>query len=385
MCGAQDERGTVLRPRKPPNQASKCNCPEYSGNSRCKIHHYLIRVAKQVTAKQVTTGNPDGPAADQWTMGEWVPQNFPILVVDDDPVSRALVARYLSKAGFEVAAAANGKEALALFDQQFCPIVLTDWMMPEIDGPQLCRLLRGKKTDSYIYIILITARDSKTDIVSGLQSGADDYLTKPIHSAEMLARVNTGIRILNLEQSLKKANEEIRLLSITDSLTGCFNRAYLNERLPQELSRAKRYARPLSILIGDIDHFKLVNDTYGHQVGDRVLNSFSKIIFDQVRDKVDWVVRYGGEEFLVILPETDCAGARCVAERMRKAVEQHAFVGCDDQTLRITTSFGGACTCHAQSDPQHVTPDLMINQADEMLYLSKNQGRNRVNIIGIGS
>jgi two-component system, cell cycle response regulator len=318
-------------------------------------------------------------------MGEWMPQNFPILVVDDDPVSRALVARYLSKSGFEVVAAANGKEALALFDQQFCPIVLTDWMMPEIDGPQLCRLLREKKTDSYIYIILITARDSKTDIVSGLQSGADDYLTKPIHSAEMLARVNTGIRILNLEQSLKKANEEIRLLSITDPLTGCFNRAYLNERLPQELCRANRYARPLSILIADIDHFKLVNDTYGHQIGDRVLKRFSKIIFDQVRDKVDWVVRYGGEEFLVILPETDCAGAQSVAERMRRAVEEHAFAGCDGQTLRITTSFGGACTCHAQTDQQNVSPDLVINQADEMLYLSKNQGRNRVNIVGIGS
>jgi two-component system, cell cycle response regulator len=317
--------------------------------------------------------------------GEWMPQNFPILVVDDDPVSRALVARYLSKSGFEVVPAANGKEALALFDQQFCPIVLTDWMMPEIDGPQLCRLLRGKKTDRYIYIILITARDSKTDIVSGLQSGADDYLTKPIHSAEMLARVNTGIRVLNLEQSLKKANAEIRLLSITDPLTGCFNRTYLNERLPQEFSRAKRYSRPLSILIGDIDHFKLVNDTYGHQIGDCVLKCFSRLIFDQLRDKVDWVVRYGGEEFLVILPETDCAAAQSVAERLRKTVERHPFAGCADQPLRITTSFGGACTCHAQSDLRHFTPDLMINQADEMLYLSKNQGRNRVNFIDIDS
>ncbi|MBR9980111.1 MAG: response regulator, partial [Desulfatitalea sp.] len=210
-----------------------------------------------------------------------MPTNFPILVVDDDPVTRALVTRYLDKAGFDVCVAANGKEALEMLDHQFYPIVLTDWMMPEIDGPKLCQLIREKKTDGYVYILLITSRDSKTDIVSGLQAGADDYLTKPIHSAELIARINTGTRILRLEQSLKSANEEIRLLSITDPLTGCFNRTYLNERLPQEIERARRYKHPLSVVIADIDHFKQVNDCHGHQVGDTVLKKFAQDIRQQ--------------------------------------------------------------------------------------------------------
>jgi two-component system, cell cycle response regulator len=146
-----------------------------------------------------------------------------------------------------------------------------------------------EKDRGYVFIILITARDSKTDIVSGLQAGADDYLTKPIHPAELVARINTGIRILSLEQSLKKANEEIRLLSITDPLTGCFNRGHLNERLPQEVSRAQRYGRPLSIILADIDHFKQVNDRYGHQVGDEVLKFFAECLKSQIRKKIDWV------------------------------------------------------------------------------------------------
>ena len=147
-------------------------------------------------------------------------RNFPILLVDDDIVSRTVIEKHLCKAGFEVCGSANGRQALSLFKDRFFPIVITDWMMPEINGPQLCRMIREKRMESYVFIILITARDSKTDIVSGLQSGADDYLTKPIHPAELVARIKTGIRILKLEQSLRQANEEIRILSITDPLTG---------------------------------------------------------------------------------------------------------------------------------------------------------------------
>jgi two-component system, cell cycle response regulator len=305
-------------------------------------------------------------------------QNFPILVVDDDVVSRTVVEKYLRKAGMNVATAANGRQALALFDDLFFPIVVTDWMMPEIDGPHLCRLIREKKTEGYVFIILITARDSKTDIVSGLQAGADDYLTKPIHPAELVARINTGIRILSLEQSLKKANEEIRLLSITDPLTGCFNRGHLNERLPQEVSRAQRYGRPLSIILADIDHFKQVNDRYGHQVGDEVLKFFAECLKSQIRKKIDWVVRYGGEEFLIILPETGSPGSCSLAERLRQTVEMRAIeVG--GTTLKITASFGGACCSCSEGDPTF-SPDQLINQADEQLYRSKNEGRNRINI-----
>ncbi|MFZ1987259.1 MAG: diguanylate cyclase [Desulfatitalea sp.] len=307
-------------------------------------------------------------------------KSFPILVVDDDIVSRTIVQKYLHKAGFEVLCAGNGKEAMAIFHQRFCPIVLTDWMMPEITGPQLCRMLRETKTDGYVFIILITSRDSKTDIVSGLESGADDYLTKPIHHAELIARINTGVRILNLEQSLKSANEEIRLLSITDPLTGCFNRTYLGERFPQELSRSQRYGHSLTVILADIDHFKKVNDTYGHQAGDLVLKNFAKCIIGQVREKIDWVVRYGGEEFLIILPETGCAGAQTMAERVRMAISNLKIQHGDSQ-IHITASFGGACVIFKQRSGQEITMEQLINKADEQLYRSKREGRDRVNIL----
>jgi diguanylate cyclase (GGDEF)-like protein len=307
-------------------------------------------------------------------------KKFPILVVDDDVVSRTVVEKHLTKAGFSVATASNGKEALEQFDRLFFPIVLTDWMMPGIDGPHLCRLIREKKTDGYVFIILITARDSKTDIVSGLESGADDYLTKPIHPAELVARIKTGIRILKLEQSLKMANEEIRLLSITDPLTGCFNRGYLNERFPQELRRALRYSHPLSVVLTDIDFFKKVNDTYGHQAGDVVLKVFANCIDQQIRKKIDWVVRYGGEEFMIILPETSRSGAHSMAERLRQAVsEKKITIG--DATISITASFGGTCVTFGSKKYTNTTMDDLVYLADEKLYQSKESGRNCIHIV----
>lgn len=306
--------------------------------------------------------------------------DFPILVVDDDAVSRTIVEKHLQKAGFGVAIAANGSQALELFDYNFYPIVLTDWMMPEIDGPHLCRLIREKKTDGYVFIILITARDSKTDIVSGLESGADDYLTKPIHVAELVARINTGIRILKLEQSLKNANEEIRQLSISDPLTGCYNRSYLNECFPKELQSAKRYAHPLSVVLADIDHFKHVNDTYGHLTGDEVLKAFANRIIRQIRKKVDWVVRYGGEEFLIVLPETGCEGAHSMAERLRSAVASKR-IQINGAQINITASFGGASADFSLKSTQDVEMDKLICKADEQLYRSKGEGRNRVNLV----
>lgn len=306
----------------------------------------------------------------------------PILIVDDDIVSRTLMSKQLQKAGFTVNCAGNGREALSILDECSARIVLTDWMMPEIDGTQLCRLIREKETDHYVFIILITSRDSKNDIVSGLESGADDYLIKPLHPAELIARINTGLRILKLEQSLKSATEEIRVLSITDPLTACFNRTYLNERLPQEICRSARYHRSLSILIADIDHFKKVNDTFGHQAGDHVLKLFSQSIQNQLRKESDWIVRYGGEEFLIILPETNYHGAGIISERLRNMIEK-LEIEFDGKHIGITASFGGASVEFNNAIKSEFSMDQVIQLADAQLYASKQGGRNRTSLVTI--
>ena len=164
--------------------------------------------------------------------------NFPILIAEDDPVSRSLLEKILIKAGNKVVSVDNGQKALALLNEKFFPIILTDWMMPEMDGLELCRAIRKNTYPGYVFIVLLTAKDSKDDIIRGLGAGADDYLTKPFSHAELVARLNTGKRLLRLEKSLKDANEEIRILSITDPLTGSYNRGYLTKRLPQEIKRA---------------------------------------------------------------------------------------------------------------------------------------------------
>ena len=243
--------------------------------------------------------------------------NYPILVAEDNPVSQNLVERILMRAGHEVVSVENGREALELLNERFFPIVITDWMMPEMTGLELCRAIRRRDSPGYVFILIVTARDAKDDIVAGLEAGADDYLTKPIHGAELIARLKTCVRILELERSLNKANEEIKTLSITDPLTGCYNRGYLADRFPQELSRARAYKHSLSVVLCDLDHFKKVNDTYGHQAGDEVLKEVVLRIKASVRDNVDWVVRYGGEEFLIVLPETDSMGAYRTAERLK--------------------------------------------------------------------
>lgn len=302
--------------------------------------------------------------------------DFTILLAEDNPVSAKLIENILKKAGHEVTTATNGRQALGLFNEKFFPIILTDWMMPEMDGLDLCRSIRSSISEGYVYIILLTARDSKDDIVSGLKAGADDYLSKPVSRPELIARLNSGIRILELERSLKKANEEIRVLSITDSLTGCFNRGYMNEHLQKEILRSKRYRHPLSVVLCDIDHFKMVNDTYGHQIGDRVLIAFAQVIRETIREKIDWGVRYGGEEFLIVLPETEFNRGCITAERLRQAVSQMEIEE-QNRTIKITASFG-VTGFDADTDDQKVSPDAVINRADEQLYKAKREGRNRV-------
>ena len=301
--------------------------------------------------------------------------NFPILIAEDDPVSRKLLEKILIKAGNKVVSVENGQKALELFNDKFFPIVLTDWMMPEMDGLELCRAIRKNTYPGYIFIILLTAKDSKDDIIRGLRAGADDYLTKPFSHAELVARLNTGKRVLELERSLKDANEEIRILSITDPLTGTYNRGYMTERLPQEIKRARRYSRALSIILCDIDHFKKVNDTYGHLAGDRVLKDFARCIRHSIRQDVDWTARYGGEEFLIVLPETDVNGASVMAERLKSELSQRV-TETQGKQISITASFG--VTGFGPDTPDEmISPEAMISKADKYLYQAKREGRNR--------
>ena len=199
-----------------------------------------------------------------------------ILLVDDEPTQRLIMARLLKRAGYSVEVAGNGKEALGKIDAGDFQLMITDWEMPEMDGIALCRELRATPGKGYIYTILLTARDAIEHVVTGLQSGADDYLTKPVIEPELIARLSTGKRIVTLERSLRTANEENRRLSITDPLTGAYNRRYLTEQLPREIDRAARYGRQLATVMCDVDHFKRINDTQGHLVGDDVLKWFCR-------------------------------------------------------------------------------------------------------------
>ena len=295
--------------------------------------------------------------------------SFPLLVVEDDPVSRRILEKSLTKNGRKVVTAGNGREALDLLEKTFFPIVITDWMMPELDGLELCRRIREMEWPGYIFIILLTARGAVDDIITGLDAGADDYLTKPFNKAELKARLRAGTRILELY-------EEINTLSITDPLTQCYNRGYLMKYLTREIKRSIRYSNNLYIVMSDIDHFKNINDRYGHQAGDLVLQEYVSLIKNSFRNEVDWLARYGGEEFILVLPETGRDGAWQAAERIRSQVSE-MVIPVNEEKMQITASFG-ISGFESHSTVTNISADALIEEADKCLYRAKREGRNRV-------
>ena len=320
-------------------------------------------------------------STDPKTDMEELKETFPVLLAEDQKISRKLTEKILQKAGIKVTSVENGKQALELFKKQFFPIILSDWMMPEMDGIELCRAIRSSKSSGYVFIILLTARDSKEDIIAGLEAGADDYLAKPFNPGELNARIKTGMRILNLERSLKKANERIKRLSVQDPLTGCYSRGYLNERLPKEIIYSLRYRHSLSVILCDIDHFKIINDTYGHQAGDRVLKEFVTTIEQSFRKEIDWIARYGGEEFIIVIPETDIEGAQVLAERLKTKISAQKIV-IDNSEIQITASFGVAGFSR-QTPEKDISDELLIKKADALLYQAKHEGRNRIKVASL--
>lgn len=291
-----------------------------------------------------------------------------ILIAEDDPISRRVLEVNLSEWGYEVIVVSDGREAWEIIQQPESPsLIISDWMMPQMDGLALCREIRNMEKSEYIYFILLTAKGEKKDIIKGLEAGADDFLTKPFNQEELKYRTRIGERILKLERRIME-------LANTDELTGLLNRRAFMERMEQEIWRAQREKKSFSIVLADIDHFKNVNDTYGHQVGDLVLQRFTGRLKTSARP-YDFLGRYGGEEFLVCLPGADDLQTASVAERMRGQIEDMEIMLPDDsQSIRITASFG--TSFYSIESGENV--ELLIKRADDALYLAKNKGRNRV-------
>jgi two-component system, cell cycle response regulator len=294
------------------------------------------------------------------------PFNFPILIADDDRLLRRILETSLKAAGYDVVAAENGKEALELFKKNYYPIVMTDWIMPEMDGLDLCRAIRSEEAERYTYIILLTSLDSKNDIIAGLESGADEYLVKPINQPELKTRLKTARRILELESNLQKTLEEIRGLSLVDPVTGTYNRKFMDDRISQEIKRAYRYEHSLALILVSINNFNQISETYGYYSGDLVLKGCADCLLEAVRKDVDWVVRYGGEEFLVVLPETDAAGAMIVAKRLRIRIAT-MVVKMSEHEIRVTASFGVA-SFSASQQKKGITPQILLDKAARCLH-----------------
>jgi diguanylate cyclase (GGDEF)-like protein len=298
-----------------------------------------------------------------------------ILIADDSIVSRHLLDATLRKWGYEVAVACDGLEAWEILQQENAPrIAILDWVMPGLSGLEVCRRVREHARDSesaYVYILLLSSRSQREDLIEGLESGADDYLTKPFDQHELKVRLRAGTRIIDLQRELLAAREELREQATKDFLTRLWNRSSILDILQRELVRGARERRPVGLVLTDLDRFKSVNDSYGHFAGDAVLREFSRRMLTCMRP-YDEIGRYGGEEFLVVLPGCDESSAFNQAERMRNALAGEPMLLNDEHHL-VTGSFGA--TSWNFSSP--ASAENLIRVADDALYRAKNQGRNR--------
>jgi diguanylate cyclase (GGDEF)-like protein len=296
-----------------------------------------------------------------------------ILVAEDDLVTRRMLQAYLAKWGYDVAMVADGQQAWQLLQQDNAPrLALLDWMMPEMDGMSICREVRRLNIQPYIYLILLTARRYQEDVIAGLEAGADEYLTKPFDPYELRARLRAGARVVELQDSLIQAREALRDQAMHDALTQLLNRRATVDSLMSELSRARREPKPLTVMMVDIDHFKSVNDRFGHPAGDGVLCEVARRLRISIRT-YDSVGRFGGEEFLVVAPGCDVASGLSQAERLREVVCSEPIT-VKDTSINVTVSVGVATS----PEPKPQDMEALLSGADKALYCAKARGRNRV-------
>ncbi len=294
-----------------------------------------------------------------------------ILIAEDDSVSRHILAAIVSKWGYNPIAVADGRTALERMQQGDPPqLALLDWEMPEMDGIEVCRRIREENPFSPPYIIILTGRTDTADIVRGLDAGANDYVSKPFKNDELHARIRTGKRMVDLQNELVAAKNALAYAATHDSLTGLLNRAGILDRLSTEMERSRRTGTRIAIGLCDIDHFKHVNDTYGHQAGDAVLCCFATSIKNALRP-YDAIGRFGGEEFLIIAPDYQCSDANGLFERLRVRVEEQ-ITPTNAGEVSITVSMGVVVSAGTTA------VDTLLATADKVLYQAKNTGRNRV-------
>ena len=297
-----------------------------------------------------------------------------VLLVEDSPVYRKLVGTHLENWGFKLTVAKDGHDAWNLLQRSDCPkLVLLDWVLPGMDGIEICRKIRqAAKGPQYSYIIILTGKDAKKDMLEAMQAGADDYLVKPFDELELKARLLVGKRILALQEELVAAQESMRHAATHDSLTGLMNRGEVMDTLRRELERARRSQKPVCVILGDLDKFKDINDSCGHLYGDEVLREVGRRVRAKLR-LYDAVGRYGGEEFLMILPGCDAMTGIIRADQLRLHVSAKPIVSTRGSRT-VTLSLGIAVS----SDIEGQDVEMLLHHADKGLYLAKRNGRNRV-------
>src|SRR5271168_1289366 len=302
------------------------------------------------------------------------PELMAVLVVDDSAVYRKLIGDHLRSWGFGVSLAETGSEAWQILEQPEAPkLVLLDWVLPDLDGIEICQRIRhAGSSRPYVYVILLTSNKGRQNMLDAMQAGADDYLVKPFDELELKARLLVGKRILDLQDELVFARESMRHDATHDSLTGLMNRGEIFAMLKRELERARRENKPVGVILGDIDHFKVVNDTLGHLFGDEALREVSRRLQAQLR-VYDSVGRYGGEEFLMILSNCDLPNTLLRATELRESISSAPVISAGEQRL-ITMSMGVAVSACQGKDEVEV----LLNQADAGLYAAKENGRNRI-------